>query len=177
MRVLAPQIRTATSGDAPGIARVQVVTWQQTYRGILPDSFLDGLDVERSAESWRSVVADRRRVTHVVDSMGIVGFCTSGPSRGDPSGFRGEVEAIYVHPAEQGQGFGTALVHAAMDWLAAKRLTPVLVWALEANSRAHGFYQSLGARRLDTRLLRIADALYPEVGFGWPDGDAPVTGG
>ena len=171
MRVLAPQIRTATSGDASGIARVQVVTWQQTYRGILPDTFLDTLDVERSAESWRSVVADRRRVTHVVDSMGIVGFCTSGPSRGDPSGFRGEVEAIYVHPAEQGQGFDTALVHAAMDWLAAKRLTPVLVWALEANTNAHGFYRSLGAQRLDTRLLRIADALYPEVGFGWPDGE------
>ena len=173
MRVLAPQIRLASSADAAAIAQCQIITWQQTYRGILPDTFLDTLDVERSAESWRSVVADRRRVTHVVDSMGIVGFCTSGPSRGDPSGFRGEVEAIYVHPAEQGQGHGTALVRAAMDWLAAKRLTPVLVWALEANTRAHGFYQSLGARRLDTRLLRIADALYPEVGFGWPE----VTGG
>ena len=170
MRALASHIRPATSGDAQGIARVQVLTWQQTYRGILPDAFLDGLDVERSAESWRAVVADRRRVTHVVDDgPGIVGFCTSGPSRGDPGGYRGEVEAIYIHPAEQGRGHGTALVQAAMDWLAAKRLTPVLVWALEANTRAHGFYQSLGARRLDTRLLRIADALYPEVGFGWPD--------
>jgi GNAT superfamily N-acetyltransferase len=175
VRVLAPQIRPATSGDAPGIARVQVLTWQQTYRGILPDSFLDGLDVERSAESWRAVVADRRRVTHVIDAMGILGFCTAGPSRGDPNGYRGEVEAIYVDPAEQGQGHGTALVRAAMDWLASKRLTPVLVWALEANTRAHGFYQSLGAHRLDTRLLRIADALYPEVGFGWPEGT--VTGG
>ena len=170
MRVLAPQIRPATSGDAAGIARVQVLTWQQTYRGILPDGFLDGLDLERSAESWRAVVADRRRVTHVVDGPGIVGFCTAGPSRGDPTGFRGEVEAIYVHPAEQGRGHGTALVRVTMDWLADKRLTPVLVWALEANTRAHGFYQALGAQRLDTRLLRIADALYPEVGFGWPEG-------
>ncbi|HET6983290.1 MAG TPA: GNAT family N-acetyltransferase [Myxococcaceae bacterium] len=174
MRVLAPQIRQATSGDAPGIARVQVLTWQQTYRGILPDSFLEGLDVERSAESWRAVLADRRRVTHVIDAMGILGFCTAGPSRGDPNGYRGEVEAIYVDPAEQGQGHGTALVRAAMDWLAAKRLIPVLVWALEANTRAHGFYQSLGAHRLDTRLLRIAEALYPEVGFGWPDSGNPL---
>ena len=54
MRALASHIRPATSGDAPGIARVQVLTWQQTYRGILPDPFLDGLDVERSAESWRA---------------------------------------------------------------------------------------------------------------------------
>ena len=170
MRVLAPQIRSAVPGDAPAIARVQVLTWQHTYRGILPDTFLDALDAERSAESWRAVVADRRRVTHVVDSPGLVGFCTAGPARGDHGSFRGEVEAIYVHPTEQGQGHGTALVRAAMGWLAARQLTPVLVWALEANTPAHGFYQALGAQRLDTRLLRIADALYPEVGFGWPDG-------
>ena len=44
--LLAPQIRAATSGDAPGIARVQVLTWQQTYRGILPDAFLDALDMD-----------------------------------------------------------------------------------------------------------------------------------
>ncbi|HTS82949.1 MAG TPA: GNAT family N-acetyltransferase [Myxococcaceae bacterium] len=170
MRALAPEIRTALSGDAPAIARVQVFTWQQTYRGILPDTFLDGLDVERSAESWRAVIADRRRVTLVVDAPAVVGFCTAGPSRGDPGGFRGEVEAIYVHPAEQGRGYGTGLIRAAMAWLSDRRLSPVLVWALEANTSAHGFYQSLGAQRLDTRLLRIAEALYPEVGFGWPDG-------
>ncbi len=170
MRALAPQIRPATTGDAPAIARVQVLTWQHTYRGILPDGFLDALDVERSADSWRTVVADRRRITHVVDDPGVVGFCTAGPSRGESGGYRGELEAIYVHPAEQARGHGTALVRATMDWLAARRLTPVLVWALEANILAHGFYQALGAQRLDTRLLRIADALYPEVGFGWPEG-------
>ena len=174
-RALAVQICQATSGDAPAIARVQVRTWQHTYRGILPDPFLDSLDVERSAESWRAVISDRRRITHVVDAPGVVGFCTAGPARGDPTGFRGEVEAIYVDPADQGQGHGTALVRATMGWLAARRLTPVLVWALEANTNAHGFYRSLGAQRLDTRLLRIADALYPEVGFGWPEG--ALTGG
>lgn len=175
MRALAPQIRPAVTGDAPAIARVQVLTWQHTYRGILPDPFLDALDVERSADSWRVVVADRRRITHVVDDPGVVGFCTAGPSRGESGGYRGELEAIYIHPAEQARGHGTALVRAAMGWLAARKLTPVLVWALEANTLAHGFYQSLGAQRLDTRLLRIADALYPEVGFGWPEDG--LTGG
>ena len=175
MRVLAPQIRLASSGDAAAIAQCQIVTWQQTYRGILPDAFLDTQAVERSAESWRAVVSDRRRVTHVVDGPGVLGFCTSGPSRGETGGFRGEVEAIYIHPTEQGRGHGTALIRAAMAWLADRKLIPVLVWALEANAPAHRFYQALGAQRLDTRLLRIADALYPEVGFGWPEG--AFTGG
>lgn len=170
MRVLAPQIRPAQVDDAPAIARVQVSTWQHTYRGILPAPFLELLDVERSAESWRAVIADRRRITQVVDCPGLVGFCTAGPSRGEHGGYLGELEAIYVLPAEQGRGHGTALIRAAMRWLAERELEPVLVWALEANHAAHGFYESLGARRLDTRLLRIANALYPEVGFGWPAG-------
>ena len=170
MRVLAPQVRAALVDDALGIAQVQVATWQHTYRGILPPTFLESLDVERSAESWRAVIADRRRTTLVVDAPGLVGFCTAGPSRGEHAGYRGELEAIYVLPAEQGRGHGTAMVRAAMRWLADRDLEPVLVWALEANGAAHGFYESLGARRLDTRLLRIANALYPEVGFGWPVG-------
>jgi ribosomal protein S18 acetylase RimI-like enzyme len=170
VRVLAPQVRVAALDDAQAIAEVQVSTWQHTYRGILPQAFLASLDVERSAESWQAVIGDKRRTTLVVDAPGVVGFCTAGPSRGEHSGYRGEVEAIYILPAEQGRGHGTALIRAAMRWLAERELEPVVVWALEANAAAHGFYESLGARRLDTRLLRIANALYPEVGFGWPPG-------
>jgi ribosomal protein S18 acetylase RimI-like enzyme len=160
----------AALDDAQAIAQVQVSTWQHTYRGILPQAFLESLDVERSAESWQAVIGDKRRTTLVVDAPGVVGFCTAGPSRGEHYGYRGEVEAIYILPAEQGRGHGTALIRATMRWLAERELEPVLVWALEANAAAHGFYESLGARRLDTRLLRIANALYPEVGFGWPPG-------
>jgi len=170
VRVLAPQVRVAALDDAQAIAQVQVSTWQHTYRGILPQAFLESLDVERSAESWQAVIGDKRRTTLVVDAPGVVGFCTAGPSRGEHYGYRGEVEAIYILPAEQGRGHGTALIRATMRWLAERELEPVLVWALEANAAAHGFYESLGARRLDTRLLRIANALYPEVGFGWPPG-------
>ena len=170
MRVLAPQVRPALVDDALAIAEVQVATWQYTYRGILPASFLESLDVERSAESWRAVIADRRRITLVVNDPQVAGFCTAGPSRGEHAGYRGEVEAIYVLPPDPGRGHGTALIRAAMRWLTERSLEPVLVWALEANRTAHGFYESLGATRLDTRLLRIASALYPEVGFGWPTG-------
>jgi GNAT superfamily N-acetyltransferase len=175
MRVLAAHVRPAVPADATAIASVQVLTWQHAYRGILPASFLGSLDVERSSESWRLVVADRRRVTHVLEGPGVLGFCTAGPLRGDHSGFRGEVEAIYVHPAHHGRGHGTSLVRAAMQWLRDRELHPVLVWALEANRPAHRFYETLGAQRLDSRLLRIADALYPEIGFGWPVG--ALTGG
>jgi GNAT superfamily N-acetyltransferase len=171
VRRLAPQVRPARSTDAAAIAQIQVVTWQHAYRDILPASFLEGLDAERSAASWRTVVADPRRITLVVAAPDLVGFCTAGPARGgEASNHRGEVEAIYIHPAEQRRGFGTSLIRAAMQWLAEASLHPVVVWALEANRPAHRFYERLGARQVDQRLLRIADSLYPEVAFGWPAG-------
>jgi GNAT superfamily N-acetyltransferase len=171
VRNLAPQVRQARSADAASIARVQVVSWQHAYRDILPASFLEGLDAERSAESWRVVVADPRRVTFVLEAPDLVGFCTAGPARGsEASGHRGEVEAIYVRPADHRRGFGTSLIRAATEWLAESKLQPVVVWALEANEPAHRFYERLGARQIDRRLLRIADALYPELAFGWPVG-------
>jgi GNAT superfamily N-acetyltransferase len=153
------------------IARVQVVTWQHAYQDILPASFLEGLDAERSAESWLVVVADPRRITFVLEAPDLVGFCTAGPARGsEASSHRGEVEAIYVHPAEHRHGFGTSLLRAAIEWLAEAKLQPVVVWALEANQPAHRFYERLGARQVDRRLLRIADRLYPELAFGWSAG-------
>ena len=42
-RLHPPAIRLATPDDAPAIARVHVIAWQQTYAGILPAAFLDQL--------------------------------------------------------------------------------------------------------------------------------------
>ena len=39
-------IRLATLEDARKIAEIQVASWQVAYRGILPDEFLDQMNVE-----------------------------------------------------------------------------------------------------------------------------------
>ena len=39
-------VRLAVPEDGPGVARVQVEGWQQHYRGLIPDAYLDGLDRE-----------------------------------------------------------------------------------------------------------------------------------
>jgi len=44
-------IREATVEDSAEIARVQVDTWRTTYRGIVPQSFLDEMAYDLRAES------------------------------------------------------------------------------------------------------------------------------
>jgi hypothetical protein len=144
-------------GRCAGHRPSPVLTWQKTYRGILPDSFLDALDVERSAELARGPFRPPPH-DHVVDGPGILGFCTAGPSA-EPDRVPRRAGGHLHPPRRAGPGPRHRPGRAAMGWLAAKRLTPVLVWALEANTPATALPVAR-ARQLNTRLLRIADALY-----------------
>jgi hypothetical protein len=47
------EIRAATISDAYGIAEIQVAGWQAAYRGLMPDSLLDGLSVPKREEMWQ----------------------------------------------------------------------------------------------------------------------------
>ena len=41
------RIRPALVNDAKGIAKVHVYAWQSAYLGLIPDFFLQGLNVEQ----------------------------------------------------------------------------------------------------------------------------------
>lgn len=47
-------IRRAIISDAPGIAKVHVDSWRTTYKGIIPQSFLDGLSYEQRTKLWEN---------------------------------------------------------------------------------------------------------------------------
>jgi ribosomal protein S18 acetylase RimI-like enzyme len=56
----------------------------------------------------------------------------------------GEVMAIYVRPDAWGLGFGEALMRAALARLRSGGSAEVVLWVIEENRRAIGFYERLG---------------------------------
>ena len=48
------EIRLAKVEDAMAIAKVQVESWHTTYKGIVPDSYLNSLDVKKREKVWQS---------------------------------------------------------------------------------------------------------------------------
>jgi hypothetical protein len=46
-------IRQATVDDSGAIARIQVDTWRTTYRDIVPQDYLDAMEVVPRAQYWR----------------------------------------------------------------------------------------------------------------------------
>jgi ribosomal protein S18 acetylase RimI-like enzyme len=138
-------IRQAEVGDARAVARVQVETWRAAYRGIMPDAILDSLDEEvKAARWWRYIESSPGSTRVAVDDGSVVGFADAAGCRdeGEPACV-GEIRAIYVHPLHWRRGHGRDLLRAAIEHLGTDR-SAVVLWVLEANAPARGFYEGHG---------------------------------
>jgi GNAT superfamily N-acetyltransferase len=170
-------IRRGTPDDAPAIASVRVDTWRSAYRGLVPDALLDGLDATDITTSWRRGLEsiDPTRVAFVADvGARVVGFATGGRPRHERAGYRGEVYALYVRDAYQGQGVGRALLREAAGELVKRGLSPIVIWTLFNNPRSRGFYESLGGVVIGEKREPFEGYELHEVAYGWPD-PAPLV--
>jgi ribosomal protein S18 acetylase RimI-like enzyme len=137
-------IRAARREDARAIAEVHVEGWRWAYRGLLPDAYLDGLDVDAREQMWSDALARPGDTwsCFVAEQDGrVVGFVGCGsPDAEAPTG-AGEVYAIYVRREVQGTGVGRALFDRAQAALAERGFNTGVLWVLVANDRARRFYE------------------------------------
>jgi GNAT superfamily N-acetyltransferase len=112
-------IRPARRGEELAVARVHVRAWQQAYRGILPDGYLESLSAPERAARYRFADPDPRQPATLVAVEGgvILGFATTAPARDADAGDCGELCGLYVDPDRWARGTGAALLAAAQAHL------------------------------------------------------------
>lgn len=132
--------------DALEVAGVHVRSWQSAYRGLLPDSVLDGLRIEDRAARYTFGVSGPGGPTTVVAVEGdvICGFVTTGASRDEDLPGLGEVYGIYADPSTWGTGVGRGLMERARRHLLEQGFDEALLWVLVGNERAGRFYRADG---------------------------------
>ena len=141
-------LREATLDDAEGIARAHTDSWQTSYRGILPDTVLDRIDVGQRAETRRRILRDRsiyQLVAYDVTHGDIVGFCDAGPSRRHVP-YAGELYAIYIVQRAKRYGLGQEMFERVQAWLVRESMRSMIVWVLDNNHHARRFYEAMGGR-------------------------------
>ena len=139
--------RLAVQSDAEKIADVHVRSWQEAYRGLLPESLLANLSIERRAAGWHRNLADSGAHTFVsVDIDGrITGFASLGVCRdADATSDTAELTAIYVDPRDWEGGYGRALVEAVLEATRNERYRRLTLWVLKSNRRGRHFYEKMG---------------------------------
>jgi ribosomal protein S18 acetylase RimI-like enzyme len=161
-------IRRATADDAAAIARVKILGWQTTYRGIVADEFLDGMSYEQHTAQWTEALKRPEIITLAAEDNEVVGFAASGPRQTGPTDYQGELYAIYVLNESRGQGLGKRLFHLTAGRLAEAGKNSMLVWVL-ADNRYRAFYEALGGKRIGEQPIEIGQQTMLEVAYGWDD--------
>ena len=167
-----PSVRAATVRDASELAAIHARSWQAAYLDLLPQDFLDKLDLSNSTERWeralRAAEWPKAGVMVAVPGPEMVGFARFGPTRdkGEDAALVAEIRQIYIAPEVWGKGVGKRLMSTALARLAASGYAQATLWVLDTNSRARRFYERCGwtqdgaARRNDSYSVPLADVRY-----------------
>ncbi|MES2068895.1 MAG: GNAT family N-acetyltransferase [Pseudomonadota bacterium] len=165
-------LRRATMDDAAAIAEVRIKSWRATYRGMIPDAYLDDMKLEDSTAHWAKIleVASERVCVFVAESEGeIVGFASGMLLKETKLGLDAELTAVYLSPSLQRAGIGRRMVQEVAKACRAQGATGLLVWVISGNKPARKFYESLGAELLIEQGFNWDGMDLQEAGYGWKD--------
>ena len=133
-------IKTAeTDEELCGRGYVHCTAWQEAYRGIVSDRWLDTMTVEATTARARK---SPENTLVAKDKDKVVGFAVYSPSRDEDLPDAGEVDAIYVLSEYYGRKVGYRLMNEAISRLG--NCKTIFVWVLEKNERAINFYHKYG---------------------------------
>jgi ribosomal protein S18 acetylase RimI-like enzyme len=161
------KIRPMAIDDAYEVARINTHSWQTAYKGILDQSFLDSLDIDKRASSWTDGIKnDSKLIRLVAETEGTIkGFVVGLNNRSHPNpDSDGELWAIYVDPIKVGNGIGTSLFRKFQNELQNRNMKSMCVWVLEENKQARAFYEKMGGNQTrDSKTFKVGNKEHLEV--------------
>jgi ribosomal protein S18 acetylase RimI-like enzyme len=162
------RIRQAKNTDSEKIALLHANSWRTTYRGLLPDSFLDNdLDGERK-RYWNKKMlglTDEDFVLLAERGPDLAGFIAvlNKPE----NGFEAFIDNLHVSRDLKGGGIGTALMKAAAERLQRTGKKSAYLWVLKGNDAAEAFYFARGAERADVSSVDFGGKEVLQTRFVW----------
>ena len=102
-------VRPARVEDVAQMARVNVRSWQEAYRGLMPDAVLDDPGFVAARERfWTVALTDERyranRVAVAERDGELVGIAMSGPPLDADAAWARQLYVLYVYAADYGTG-------------------------------------------------------------------------
>ena len=122
-------LRQAVAADIPDIQRVRHAVRENSLVSttISDDQVRDA--IERTGRGW------------VIESAGeVVAFAVGNETNGN-------IWALFVHPEHERRGYGRLLHDTMVQWLWSRGLARLWL-TTEPNTRAQGFYEAAGWRRI-----------------------------
>jgi ribosomal protein S18 acetylase RimI-like enzyme len=156
-------IRAAARDDIPGLARVHVQSWLETYGGLVPQEILDAITLESRVAQWERTFDQPHGIFVALESDVVIGFASCGAAQDLQAD--GELYTLYLLNSHQHRGFGRGLWNAVLEFARARGWESMVVWVLESNILAQGFYKHSGCKLVDRRVEVLRGIKLPEVAY------------
>ena len=166
-------IRKATLSDCEAIGHIHTISWQQSYKGIIPQDYLDNLsEAERATQCYKIMSSPESDSLYLVAEQNgtIIGFGVFGPLRySETEEEETELYAIYLLDEVKGTGIGVALAQAIAQELISQNYNSMMLWVLKDNPRAIKFYERLGGVKGRSEISDIGGKDLEEIAYIWKD--------
>src|SRR6516164_3689809 len=161
------EIRRARAADAAALACTHDDAWRTAYQGIIPGPELDKLINRRGAQWWQGAILKNSRILLLQFGDTIAGYANYGRNRARSLNYDGEIYELYLRPEFQGLGFGRRLFSAVRRDLAQSGIKSLVIWALQDNEPAVGFYQALGGKPVARSGEKFGSKTLDKIAFAW----------
>lgn len=146
------KLRSAQFSDYSAIAGLHAKSWQQNYRGIFSDQFLDKEVEQERSEFWHHRLKspkENQQVTIAVLDENTVGF--SCLLLNDDPVFGSLLDNLHVSVTLQKSGIGKLLMKECAKIICEKsNIKKMYLWVYESNKNAISVYTHLGGVNVET---------------------------
>ena len=158
-------IRESKKSDSYDIMHVVTLAWNETYKGIVPDDFLNEL---KKNEQMRGKLAydsfDLNGYHELVLEVNkeVVGFVRYGKSQDKDFDNCGEIIALYIIKEYHGLGFGKKLVEKVKEKFKEDGFDKMIIACLKGNP-TNEFYKHIGGKYVKDGMferLKLKENIY-----------------
>ena len=151
-------IRKATLADARKMGSCHYYCWQETYRGLISDSYLDALDEQKNMERFEKMYSFMGECQYVLEcDKVIIGLFDLSKSREAYAPI--EIQGLYLRKAWHGQGLGRKIMEFIREEC---NNTQFYLWCLKNNPTC-GYYEHMGGVIVDERIISVGGREEAEV--------------
>jgi ribosomal protein S18 acetylase RimI-like enzyme len=164
--------RQATIADAQTIAQLHIESWQNTYRGMMNDAYLDGDVASERVAYWQKTLGDGESGQYTLLALEndqpagfVCVYWNDDPTHGTL------IDNLHVRKHLKGRGIGTKLMQEIAKIIEEKWAeSKFYLWVLEKNYDTRRFYESVGAINHEAKMYLMPDGQkHPTFRYIWKD--------
>ncbi len=130
-------VRKMTAADTDAVRLLYIHGWQNAFRGIVPQDYLDHMNLDHWAPPLEGAYV-------LTDGKQLLGTSSLSAARDMAFAGWGEIISLYVRPELIGQGYGHTLFEFAVKRLQSLGHSQIYLTVFEENMRARSFYEKHG---------------------------------